>query len=196
MRAVADKGCLLSEQFMGVQPRKYVFPQRNRLISALSRIVIVVEAGKRSGANITARWALEQGREIGAVPGFPGDFRSVGVNQLLKTGAALIEGVDDVIKTVPLLLEGHPHSGLVERSGQHPHTGETLGSSVDVCNDQPEVSLVLDALTSTPTEPDILAAHVNESISKVQTILFELELRGVVGRDRTGCYYKRQPGEQ
>ena len=100
---VAAAGCVVTELLMGFGPRPFTFPQRNRLISALARIIIVIEAGPRSGALITARWAIEQGREVGAVPGFPGDFRSRGVNRLLKTGAVLIESYKDVLRAVPLL---------------------------------------------------------------------------------------------
>ncbi|UCG51564.1 MAG: DNA-processing protein DprA [Candidatus Latescibacterota bacterium] len=80
LQTISKTGCVVSEQLMGTMPRPFVFPLRNRLISGLSHVVVVVEAAARSGALITAQWALEQGRDVGAVPGFPGDLRSRGTN--------------------------------------------------------------------------------------------------------------------
>gem|GEM_PF-4170339 len=84
MEKLISRGCVISEQLMKTEPSRFAFPRRNRLISALSRSVVVVEAGPRSGALITVQWALEQGRDVGAVPGSPGDFRSRGTNEPLE----------------------------------------------------------------------------------------------------------------
>lgn len=190
MEEIVSRGCLVTEQFMGVTPRNYVFPLRNRLISAVSRIVIVVEAGAKSGALITAKWAVEQGREVGAVPAFPGDFRSRGVNQLLKMGAVPIESAKDVIDAVPLLAE---HLDTDHRNGD---VRPSEDSGADHCRrdvtdeDRPELSLVYNALTSGATDIDALASHLGKDVSEVQCILLELEMRGLVGRDLAGCYYK------
>ncbi len=94
--SIAEKGCVISEQPMGTEPQARHFPRRNRLISGISLGVLIVEAAPRSGSLITARMALEQGREIFAVPGSPLDPRAQGTNHLLRQGAILTERADDI----------------------------------------------------------------------------------------------------
>ncbi|WP_342751827.1 DNA-processing protein DprA [Aliiruegeria haliotis] len=100
---IAEQGLILSEMPMGVQPQARHFPRRNRIISGLSRAVVVVEAAVRSGSLITARDALDQGREVMAVPGHPFDARAAGCNLLLRDGAALVRGPDDVLEVLASL---------------------------------------------------------------------------------------------
>lgn len=95
--SIADQGLRLSEQPFGLQPQARHFPRRNRLISGLSRAVIVVEAAEGSGSLITARDALDQGRDVLAVPGHPFDARAAGCNTLIRGGATLVRDVADVI---------------------------------------------------------------------------------------------------
>lgn len=95
---VGRRGCLVSEYVMGHPPFKYGFHNRNRIIAGLSRGVLVVEGGARSGALITARWALEQGREVFAVPGPVEHPLSKGPNALLKEGAILVESAGDIVR--------------------------------------------------------------------------------------------------
>ncbi len=102
MAQIAAKGCLVSEQPPGCQPQTRHFPQRNRIVSGLARAVVVVEAAARSGSLITARNALDQGREVLAVPGHPFDARAAGCNQLLRDGAVLVRGASDVIEAIGL----------------------------------------------------------------------------------------------
>ncbi|MFH1755060.1 MAG: DNA-processing protein DprA [Candidatus Latescibacterota bacterium] len=192
MDAVASRGCIITEQFMGTTPRSYVFPQRNRLISAVSRIVIVVEAGNKSGALITAKWATEQGREVGAVPGFPGDFRSCGVNRLLKMGAAPIEGIKDIFDAVPLLAEGLDAGPCNSGPRRRSDNGTLLAGGEPNDTDNAGLSAVLNALTSSPIDVDALAGHLDRDVREVQSALLELEMKGIVGRDLAGCYYKRK----
>jgi DNA processing protein len=93
---IAEKGLLLSESPMGLQPQARHFPARNRIVSGLALGVVVVEAALRSGSLITARDALDQGREVMAVPGHPFDARAAGCNALLRDGATLVRGAEDV----------------------------------------------------------------------------------------------------
>jgi DNA processing protein len=93
---ILDRGCRISEQAMGCEPQTRHFPQRNRIISGLARAVVVVEAASRSGSLITAETALEQGREVLAVPGHPFDARAEGCNRLIRDGATLVRGPQDV----------------------------------------------------------------------------------------------------
>lgn len=97
---IARNGCLVSEHPMGLQPQTRHFPQRNRIISGLARAVVVVEAATRSGSLITAKNALDQGREVMAVPGHPFDARAAGCNQLLREGAVLVRGPQDVLEAL------------------------------------------------------------------------------------------------
>lgn len=97
---IADRGLLLSEQPLGLHPQARHFPRRNRIVSGIAQGVIVVEAAARSGSLITARCAADQGREVMAVPGHPMDSRASGANILLRDGATLIRGVDDVIEAL------------------------------------------------------------------------------------------------
>ena len=97
---IAAKGCRISEQPMGLAPQARHFPLRNRLVSGLSRAVVVVEAAARSGSLITAKNALDQGRDVLAVPGHPFDARAAGCNLLIRDGAILVRGSSDVIEAI------------------------------------------------------------------------------------------------
>ena len=111
---IADQGCRLSEQPMGAAPQARLFPARNRLVSGLARAVVVVEAAARSGSLITARNALDQGRDVLAVPGHPFDARAGGCNMLIRDGATLVRHADDVVEALA------PGVTLPDRPGQAP----------------------------------------------------------------------------
>ncbi|MBI6628940.1 DNA-processing protein DprA [Pontibaca salina] len=98
---IARNGLLLSEQPMGMAPQARHFPRRNRIISGVSQAVIVVEAAAKSGSLITARDALDQGRDVLAVPGHPFDARAAGCNMLIRDGAQLVRNAADVIAALP-----------------------------------------------------------------------------------------------
>ena len=185
LKSLADQGCVLTEQLMGTPPRSYVFPLRNRLISGLSHIVVVVEAAATSGALLTARWALEQGRDVGAVPGFPGDARSQGVNSLLKMGACPIEDVHDILEAIPLL-----RSGLGDRDpGVNTPSRPTTGP---VATDDPsgDTRAVFEALGTAAIDPDTLAEALDKPVTIIHRMLLDLEMRGLIGRDSMGGYYR------
>ena len=99
---IGREGLLLSEQQMGLDPMARHFPLRNRLISGLARGIVVIEAAAKSGSLITARLALDQGREVLAVPGHPFDARASGCNMLIRDGAVLVRGAEDVIEALGL----------------------------------------------------------------------------------------------
>ena len=98
---IAAQGLRLSEQPMGLWPRARDFPRRNRIIAGLAQAVIVIEAAGRSGSLITARDALDLGREVLAVPGHPFDARAAGCNMLIRDGAPLIRNAEDVLAALP-----------------------------------------------------------------------------------------------
>lgn len=170
---IEAEGCVVSEEWMGTPPARYTFPKRNRLISALSHAVVVVEAGERSGSLITARWAHEQGRDVGAVPGFPGDARSRGSNRLLKNGAFVVESIDDVLAAVPML-----GAARMARSGAK-DTTQWTGVAAQV----------MTALGPTAVAVDEVARHIARPVAEIQAVLLELEIKGVVARDILGAYF-------
>ena len=172
------EGCVVSEQLMGMHASPSVFPRRNRLISALSYAVVVVEGGVRSGALITAKWALEQGRDVGAVPGFPGDFRSAGPNQLIRQGAFLVEGPGDIYAAVPQLKTTAPSAELFDDASD---SNGAEGRAID---------RVHGALTRTPADADAIARSTGVSIESVQELLVRLEIAGKARRDDGGRYIK------
>lgn len=189
MLEIARGGCVVSEQPLGTPPRRHVFPLRNRLISAFSHAVVVVEAGPRSGALITARWALDQGREVGAVPGFPGDFRSAGTNRLLKQGAFVVESAKDVFAALPRVAA----APIVARGDGAENDAATRGAS-DASGGRADTDAaaksVLAALSGTPTDADSVAAHTGLTIERVQRLLLDLELDGRIERDEMDRYTK------
>ena len=107
-RDIAERGTLISEMHLGVKPQARHIPNRNRIVSGLAVAVIVIEATLRSGSLITARLAGEQGRDVMAVPGHPLDPRARGANKLIREGAVLVEGADDVLEALPGAGAGHP----------------------------------------------------------------------------------------
>ncbi|UCF18972.1 MAG: DNA-processing protein DprA [Gemmatimonadota bacterium] len=100
IRAIGERGCLVSEFPDGTPPLKFHFPQRNRLIAGLARAVLVVEAPNKSGALITAEYALEEGKEIFAVPGPIHNPTSAGTNRLIQEGAALVTSAADILRVM------------------------------------------------------------------------------------------------
>ena len=103
-KIVESGGCLISELSLGTSPDKRTFPMRNRIVSGLSFGTLVIEAGRQSGALITARQALEQGRQVFAVPGRIDNPLAQGCHQLIKDGAKLVEGVEDILSELEFLL--------------------------------------------------------------------------------------------
>jgi len=116
-------GAVISEMPLGWEPRGRDFPRRNRVVSGLSYGVVVVEAARRSGSLITARFALEQGREVFAVPGSPLDPRAEGTNDLIRQGATLCSSVEHVRAVLDPLISASPN--LERRAEEPPHVGAT-----------------------------------------------------------------------
>ncbi|HEY0103015.1 MAG TPA: DNA-processing protein DprA [Brevundimonas sp.] len=165
-RQIAEQGCIVSESPIGARAQAKDFPRRNRIISGLSRGVIVVEAELRSGSLITARLAAEQGRDVFAVPGSPLDPRSKGPNELLRQGAILCEGLEDVERAFTTL-----------RTLREP-PGDTPFEGVPVDIDAVLLERVAALLSPTPTPRDELARAANAPVGAVAAALLELSLAG------------------
>jgi DNA processing protein len=165
-RLVAE-GCVVSENAPGRAAQAKDFPRRNRIISGLSRAVVVVEAEIRSGSLITARMALEQGREVLAVPGSPLDPRARGCNDLIRQGAALCEGVDDVLR----VLEGW--RGLREPDGPDFTAAPPDDAEIDALRER-----VFDLISPTPVSRDDLIRAAGAPAAHVLAALAELALAG------------------
>ena len=177
-RRIAETGAVVSEMPPGTEPQARHFPRRNRIISGLSLGVVVVEAARRSGSLITARLALEQGREVLAVPGSPLDPRAQGCNDLIKKGAVLVQDAGDIVA------ELESRSAVAELPRDLLAETPTLPADGDL--DQAR-SVILAHLSPTPTPVDELIRHCQLSASVARTALLELELAGRV---------ERQPGNR
>lgn len=166
---IAREGCLASEYPPGVEPQKHHFPKRNRIIAGLCRVVVVAEAAERSGALITARLALEAGREVMAVPGSPLVETARGANRLLVDGARPARSADDVLAELADLPGALPP----------PLDTEEIDEERPSPPAAPVASRVLGALVEEPRGPDTLALEVGEPVRAVLTALTELELLGL-----------------
>jgi DNA processing protein len=163
---IVDAGCVVSENEPGRAAVARDFPRRNRIIAGLSRAVVVVEAEMRSGSLITARLANEQGREVLAVPGSPLDPRAKGTNDLIRQGAGLCEGAEDVLRA----LEGL--TGFAEREGP------TYRPAVCAEPDDGLRRRVAELLSPTPVSRDELVRAAGAPAPLVMAALTELSLAG------------------
>jgi DNA processing protein len=160
---IAEKGAIITEYPLGTKPEAGNFPPRNRIISGLSLGTLVVEAGKRSGALITADFALEQGREVFALPGSATSGKSEGTNRLIQEGAAkLVLSVDDILEELNLtLVEQHREARMV------------------VPGDEKEAH-ILRYLSAEPVHVDEIGQRTSLPISEVTSTLTMMELKGMV----------------
>jgi len=168
---IAASGALISEFPLELTPRPENFPRRNRIISGLSAAVVVVEAERRSGSLVTAGHALEQGREVLAVPGPVSSGRSTGTNALIQQGAKLVQNVEDIVEELSPMF----------RTSMAPPTNDAGDDRVDLSGLLPDERAVLDLLD--PVEPqhlDELAERAPFSFPRLQTALMGLELRGAI----------------
>ena len=166
-------GALLTEMPLGWEPRSRDFPRRNRLVSGLSLGIVVVEAAKRSGSLITARLALEQNRDVFAVPGSPLDPRAEGGNALIQQGARLVTNAEDIIE---VLGSADPARSALFDPEWRPD-GEPVADSEPAADDR---GRLLGALSSTPIEVDELIAQTGIAPHAMQILLLELDIGGQV----------------
>jgi DNA processing protein len=178
--AIAQSGCIVTERPLGAGPQASQFPRRNRLISALSEAVLVVEAALRSGSLITARYAADQGREVMAVPGSPLDARHRGTNRLLRDGAHLVECAADVLAALrPFEVRPEPPARpQVAPQKRAPRPAAPAASTADGDLE----AMLRERLALEPVAVDELIRQCHASPSQVQKALLELELAGEIER--------------
>ncbi len=169
---VAASGCAISEFPPGTMPNRENFPRRNRLISGLSLGVLVVEATLESGSLITANYALEQNKEVFAVPGNVTSPNSDGTNRLIKQGARIVTGTQDIIEELAPLLRGFIKM-------QHRQTTPLSQEEEKICN----------TLAREPRHIDPVSRETGLTVSRVLDLLLSLELKGVVRQTSGKRFY-------
>jgi len=182
-RAIAEQGCRISEQPMGLDPQSRHFPTRNRIVSGLARAVLVVEAATRSGSLITARLALEQGREVMAVPGHPFDARAGGCNELIRDGATLIRGSSDVLAALGASIL--PAAPRPRRATAAPPPGP-VPARRPLADIAALHRRILDRLSPSPVAEDQLIRDLALPPASVAPELLSLELEGKIRRQAGG----------
>lgn len=180
---IRSAGLLISEFPLGTAPLARNFPQRNRIISGLSRGVLVVEAGIQSGSLITARMALEQGREVFAVPGSIHNPTSKGCHLLLRDGAKLVQSVDDVLEEI-------------DAQGLFAHTQALASDAQEAPVLEAEYRQVLAAIDTAPTSIESIIERSGLTSEAVCSMLLALEMRKFVHMTATGLYCRAGNGSE
>ncbi|TVR84190.1 MAG: DNA-protecting protein DprA [Rhodospirillales bacterium] len=183
--AIVDSGgAVISEMPPGTQPQARHFPRRNRIISGCALGVVVVEAALRSGSMITARLALEQGREVFAVPGSPLDPRARGANDLIRQGAVLTESAADVIRALPAQAWSTPAPRVQapEPGRGEPASTERVDLAAPADAGAAVRAAIAEALSPTPATVDEIIRSCQLSPAVVTTVLLEWELAGRLER--------------
>jgi DNA processing protein len=185
--ALCERGAVVAELPLGTEPQARHFPRRNRIISGMALGVVVVEAAAKSGSLITARFALEQGREVFAVPGSPLDPRARGANDLLRNGASLTESAADVIAQLGPLLQRERPPPTQSRQPRLPlvpapsRTAAPPPAPPSISEDA-ALDLLVEKLGPSPVAVDELVRQCQLSAAAVATLLLELELAGRIER--------------
>lgn len=177
---IIKTGALVSEFPIGTQPKPGYFPRRNRIISGLSLGVLVVEAAIKSGTLVTARHAMEQGREVFAIPGSIHNPLAKGCHHLIRQGAKLIETAEDVLEEL-----GHLSLVAIGENMQNDEAIATTGPSVDG-----DYLILLEKIAFDPTSVDELILQTDFTAEEISSMLLVLELEGLVSSAPGGLFYR------
>ncbi|MHC4390013.1 MAG: DNA-processing protein DprA [Planctomycetota bacterium] len=167
MARIPEQGCVFSEWPLGTGPLPHHFPRRNRIVSGLSAAVCIVEAAQRSGSLTTAGWALDQGREVLCVPHRLGDPGAAGSLSLLRDGAQLITGPEDIFCAIGLGGAVAEQEALAAAAAPTPQLS-------------PSETAILAALSDTPRDLDAIIGHTGLAPTKVFQVLLDLEAKKLV----------------
>jgi len=174
---IAEQGLLISERPMGLVPQARDFPRRNRIVAGLARAVVVVEAAAKSGSLITARTALDQGRDVMAVPGHPFDARAAGCNMLIRDGGTLVRGARDVTE-------------VLSRPTEAPAAEEPVALPPRPAAKARDIRklhrAILDRLGAAPVPEDQLIRDLRAPAGEVSPEIATLEMEGKIRRDAGG----------
>jgi DNA processing protein len=174
---IRSAGAIISEFLLGTKPEGPNFPRRNRLISGLSLGVVIVEAGNKSGALLTAQCALEQNREVFAIPGNLDSENSQGTNRLIKEGAKLVTAVEDILEELRILTKEGESSSFVETKRDLSGLSEAERSMFQLISDEPD-------------HIDRIASRASIGVPQALSTLLSLELKGLV-RQLSGKMFVR-----
>ncbi len=198
---IAARGALISEYPLGTLPLPHHFPRRNRIISGMSYGIVVVEAAEKSGSLITARMALEQGRDVFAIPGSIESHSSRGTNSLIKSGARLVQDSDDIINEIrpqverilpsSMSPEGNPSEtpDIPERpESAFPEQAAPPAEKPQAHTATEDQQAILNLLGTDPVHLDQLVSRTDESINRLLDLLLSLEMTGRI-RQLPGRYF-------
>ncbi|MFQ5454854.1 MAG: DNA-processing protein DprA [Nitrospirota bacterium] len=180
MKEILRAGAVISEFMIGTKPASYNFPRRNRIISGFSLGTLIVEASSRSGSLITAKFALEQGRELFAIPGNIGAKNSMGTNSLIKNGAKLVDNEDDIIEELLPQLEDN----LKFKKGGN------LKEERNIPELSTDEEIIYNFLSLEPTHVDEVIIKSMMSSNRVSALLLDLELKGIIKRISGGMFIR------
>jgi len=195
-RAIADRGAVLTEFSLGTRPLGSNFPRRNRVISGIAHGVVVVEAAARSGSLITARAALDQGREVFAVPGPVTSAQSRGPNGLIRDGAKLVEGVRDILEELPALGAEAPSPRqsplkVARAEDEPPSEGDRAPGPDPAAGLAGDERTVYEALGAEPVHVDAIVERTGLRVEQASAALLGLELAGLA-RQVSGARFVRE----
>ena len=180
-REIDARGCRISEHPPGLDPQARHFPLRNRIVAGLSRAVVVVEAAAKSGSLITAKAALDYGRDVMAVPGHPFDARASGCNMLIRDGALLVRGPQDVLEALGTPTDAHPEPEMRLQPLPGPAAVQRPLKDVALLH-----SMILNRLGPSPLAEDQLMRDLNVTSAQLAPELLMLELDGRISRQPVG----------
>lgn len=174
MEKIIHTGAAISEYLPGFPPKPQNFPARNRIISGISLGVVVIEAGENSGSLITADFALEQGREVFAVPGNIDSFNSQGTNKLIRDGAKIVTGIDDILEEIMV---------VYHNSNRKPFLNIEENKKIILDGLDNNDKRIAECLWDEPLHIDLLAQKSGLSMQQVNSVLVMMELRGIIEQE-------------